>query len=144
MSFNQGTTAGIGRVGRREESGRWGPYRQASPPPARHRPGARSARREGARAPVADRLDAGDRIMWTSNRYLRFGASRKRPTRPAHRRPPTLRPHGDALEARRLLSGVDVVSADPNDWPMYNHDPEGTRNNFAEHRLGPETVGDLQ
>src|SRR5438067_3244280 len=27
-------------------SGRWGPYRQASPPPARHRPGARSARRE--------------------------------------------------------------------------------------------------
>jgi polyvinyl alcohol dehydrogenase (cytochrome) len=42
------------------------------------------------------------------------------------------------------LSGVDVVSADPNDWPMYNHDPEGTRYNFAEHRLGPETVGDLQ
>src|SRR5262245_55167448 len=29
-----------------DESGRWGPYRQASPPPARHRPGARSARRE--------------------------------------------------------------------------------------------------
>src|SRR3954453_8187749 len=28
-----------------EGSGRWGPYRQASPPPARHRPGARSARR---------------------------------------------------------------------------------------------------
>src|SRR5262249_1179681 len=26
------------------KSGRWGPYRQASPPPARHRPGARSAR----------------------------------------------------------------------------------------------------
>src|SRR5262249_6602706 len=29
-----------------KESGRWDPYRQASPPPARHRPGARSARRE--------------------------------------------------------------------------------------------------
>src|SRR5262245_23573787 len=29
-----------------DKSGRWGPYRQASPPPARHRPGARSARRE--------------------------------------------------------------------------------------------------
>ena len=29
-----------------KQSGRWGPYRQASPPPARHRPGARSARRE--------------------------------------------------------------------------------------------------
>ena len=28
------------------QSGRWGPYRQASPSPARHRPGARSARRE--------------------------------------------------------------------------------------------------
>src|SRR5262249_26112294 len=28
-----------------QRSGRWGPYRQASPPPARHRPGARSARR---------------------------------------------------------------------------------------------------
>src|SRR5947199_6011564 len=28
------------------KSGRWGPYRQASPSPARHRPGARSARRE--------------------------------------------------------------------------------------------------
>src|SRR5881227_204832 len=28
------------------KSGQWGPYRQASPPPARHRPGARSARRE--------------------------------------------------------------------------------------------------
>src|SRR5262249_55158722 len=27
------------------QSGRRGPYRQASPPPARHRPGARSARR---------------------------------------------------------------------------------------------------
>ncbi len=32
-----------------EEYGRWGPYRQASPPPARHRPGARSARRQGRR-----------------------------------------------------------------------------------------------
>src|SRR5262249_32264956 len=29
-----------------QTSGRWGPYRQASSPPARHRPGARSARRE--------------------------------------------------------------------------------------------------
>src|SRR5262249_29799476 len=29
----------------RSKSGRWGPYRKACPPPARHRPGARSARR---------------------------------------------------------------------------------------------------
>src|SRR5262245_4117993 len=28
------------------KNGRWGPYRQASPSPARHRPGARSARRQ--------------------------------------------------------------------------------------------------
>src|SRR2546430_520137 len=34
------------RCGMSKQSGRWGPYRQASPPPARHRPGARSARRE--------------------------------------------------------------------------------------------------
>jgi hypothetical protein len=30
-----------------KQGGRWGPYRPASPPPARHRPGARSARRKG-------------------------------------------------------------------------------------------------
>src|SRR4029453_3838523 len=36
------------------ESGRWGPYRQASPPPARHRPGERSARREGRLHSIAD------------------------------------------------------------------------------------------
>jgi len=29
------------------QSGRWGPYRQASPSPAQHRPGAQSARWEG-------------------------------------------------------------------------------------------------
>src|SRR5262245_54345063 len=39
----------VGRHRRRRgkseiKSGRWGPYRQAGPPPARHRPGARSAR----------------------------------------------------------------------------------------------------
>src|SRR5215470_10804738 len=82
--------------------------------------------------------------MWMCNPYPRFGASRKQKTRPAHRRPPRLRPQGEPLEPRLVLSGVDVVSGDPNDWPMYNHDPEGTRYNFAEHRLGPETVGDLQ
>src|SRR5262249_24918603 len=35
----------IGRVDSRK-GGRWGPYRQASPSPDRHRPGARSARRD--------------------------------------------------------------------------------------------------
>jgi polyvinyl alcohol dehydrogenase (cytochrome) len=40
--------------------------------------------------------------------------------------------------------GADVVSGDPKDWPMYNRDPEGSRHNFAEHVLSPNTVGDLQ
>jgi polyvinyl alcohol dehydrogenase (cytochrome) len=39
---------------------------------------------------------------------------------------------------------VDVVPADPNDWPMYNHDPAGTRDNSAEHTLSPATVGGLE
>ena len=43
-----------------------------------------------------------------------------------------------------VRAGVDVVPADPNDWPMYNHDPEGTRHNFAEDILSPATVGDLE
>src|SRR5262249_33074359 len=55
-----GASAGLDDVGKADglkpsgkgkkpqQSGRWGPYRQASPPPARHRPGARSARRPHA------------------------------------------------------------------------------------------------
>jgi polyvinyl alcohol dehydrogenase (cytochrome) len=52
----------------------------------------------------------------------------------------------ELLEDRTVPSGlgVDVVPADPNDWPMYNHDPQGTRDNFAEHTLSPATVGGLQ
>ncbi len=46
--------------------------------------------------------------------------------------------------SENALAGVDVVPADPNDWPMYNHDPEGTRHNIAEHILSPATVGDLE
>jgi polyvinyl alcohol dehydrogenase (cytochrome) len=49
----------------------------------------------------------------------------------------------EELETRLVPSGVDVVAADPNDWPMYNHDPAGSRDNFAEHALSPATVGDL-
>src|SRR3954454_8121261 len=50
-------------------SGRWGPYRQASPPPARHRPGARSARRGGRRHPIADRI-AKETTMWFRTRLI--------------------------------------------------------------------------
>jgi polyvinyl alcohol dehydrogenase (cytochrome) len=49
----------------------------------------------------------------------------------------------EALEDRLTPSGVDVVPGDPKDWPMYNHDPEGTRNNTAETVLSPATVGNL-
>jgi polyvinyl alcohol dehydrogenase (cytochrome) len=50
------------------------------------------------------------------------------------------------LEDRCVPSGFgrDVVSGDPNDWPMYNHDAAGSRYNTAETRLSPSTVGDLQ
>lgn len=37
-----------------------------------------------------------------------------------------------------------MVTGDPNDWPMYSHDPSGSRNNSAEHRLSPATVGGLR
>jgi polyvinyl alcohol dehydrogenase (cytochrome) len=47
------------------------------------------------------------------------------------------------LEDRSTPSGVDVASGDPNDWPMYNHDPAGSRNDTAETRLSPTTVGQL-
>jgi polyvinyl alcohol dehydrogenase (cytochrome) len=40
--------------------------------------------------------------------------------------------------------GVNVVPANPNDWPMYNYNPQGTRDNVAEHILSPATVGGLQ
>jgi polyvinyl alcohol dehydrogenase (cytochrome) len=47
------------------------------------------------------------------------------------------------LEDRTVPSGIDVVPGDPKDWPMYNHDPEGTRFNPAETRLRPDNVGGL-
>jgi polyvinyl alcohol dehydrogenase (cytochrome) len=57
----------------------------------------------------------------------------------------------EVLEDRTVPTGhgpvshpVDVVSSDPNDWPMYNHDVAGTRFNPAEHQVGPENVGGLK
>src|SRR5262249_42202749 len=81
--------------------------------------------------------------MWTSVLRRRSRASRMRSARPALGRPLTFRPGVEMLEDRLVLSGVDVVPADPNDWPMYNHDPAGSRSNSAEHVLSPATVGDL-
>lgn len=39
--------------------------------------------------------------------------------------------------------GLDVVTGDPQDWPMFGHDPAGSRHNFAEQILSASTVGDL-
>src|SRR5262245_48255108 len=58
----------------RKKSGRWGPYRQASPPPARRRPGARSARRGMRHHGIADRL-AMEAISWRSSFRVAAGAS---------------------------------------------------------------------
>ncbi len=49
----------------------------------------------------------------------------------------------EQLEDRTVPSGVDVVTGDPNDWPMFGHDAQGTRYNFAETRRRPDNVGGL-
>src|SRR5262245_8633968 len=49
----------------------------------------------------------------------------------------------EALEDRTVPNGVEVVSGDPKDWPMYNHDALGSRNNTAETRLRSDNVHDL-
>jgi polyvinyl alcohol dehydrogenase (cytochrome) len=51
----------------------------------------------------------------------------------------------ERLEDRTVPSGlgVDVVSGDPKDWPMYNHDPQGTRWDTAETQLRPDNVSGL-
>jgi polyvinyl alcohol dehydrogenase (cytochrome) len=61
----------------------------------------------------------------------------------ARRLAPRARLQIEALENRLVPSGVDVVPGDPKDWPMYNHDPEGSRYNSAETVLSPATVGNL-
>src|SRR5262245_58948938 len=71
---------------------------------------------------------------------------RTRSGRRARPRPVSPRLTVEVLEDRTVPSGlgVDIVPADPNDWPMFGHDPAGTRYNQAEHRLSPATVGDLE
>jgi polyvinyl alcohol dehydrogenase (cytochrome) len=53
---------------------------------------------------------------------------------------------GTAASAAQFALGKtkDVVAADPKDWPMFGHDPRGTRHNVAEDLLGPDNVSDLQ
>src|SRR5690242_18120318 len=47
-----------------------------------------------------------------------------------------VRPCLETLEDRLVPSG--------NNWSQYNFDAAGTRNNTAEHTLGPSNVGNLQ
>src|SRR5215813_2066188 len=41
------------------------------------------------------------------------------------------------------LAQVATVSADPNDWPTYNHDVIGTRHNSGEKMLSRVSVGQV-
>jgi polyvinyl alcohol dehydrogenase (cytochrome) len=43
-----------------------------------------------------------------------------------------------------LLTLVTSAGADDDDWPMFGHDPQGTRFNPGETRLGPATVARLR
>src|SRR6185369_2648146 len=98
-------------------NGRWGPYRQASPPPARHRPGARSARREGRRHSIADHI-AKDTTMWL--RSLLTSLKTRSPIAGARRvpgRPTAARLRIEALEDRSLPSGT-VTLASGDDYPL--------------------------
>src|SRR5262245_50331480 len=80
--------------------------------------------------------------MWFPHVSARRRARFSRPS--SRRRAASTRLTVEPLEDRTVPSGVDVVAGDPNDWPMFGHDPEGTRYNQAEHRLRPDNVGDLQ
>src|SRR5437660_12893353 len=44
----------------------------------------------------------------------------------------------------RNLGGRERVSHDPNDWPMYNHDAQGSRFNSGEWKLSTKSVQHLQ
>src|SRR5438128_8486543 len=109
-----------------KKSGRWGPYRQASPPPARHCPGARSARRGGRRHPIADH-NAKETTMWfrslldsMKTRPVR-ALARQKQRNAARRLPATGRLLVEHLEDRCLPSQYSILQLplDPRD--VNNH-----------------------
>src|SRR6516165_4524398 len=100
-----------------EKRGRWGPYRQASPPPARHRPGARFARWE--RCPFilfADQPGKGELTMsFTSWLRNLLSAVALGPVDGKHRRQRSLRAKThqlglEVLEDRYLPSTFTVLN----------------------------------
>src|SRR5262245_54727958 len=73
------------------KNGRWGPYRQASPSPTRHRPGARSARRQRCCFPcIADQSSQGVFAMPMSS-WLRSARSLVGPSGAENGHPPARR-----------------------------------------------------
>ena len=114
------------------QSGRRGPYRQASPPPARHRPGARSAPGTMSHHSIADQPGKGERTMsfhsWLPNFHstLAPGRGQRHRGRRGTRRATPHRPSLEFLEARSVpaflapvdytVGGylLDVVAADFN------------------------------
>src|SRR5262249_53452159 len=96
------------------ESGRWGPYRQASHPPARHRPapGLRAARAAVnlPQATPAKEATMSFRSLLTSLKFRSPAA----PVRQSPHRPPAPRLRVEALEDRSLPSGtVALVPGEP-------------------------------
>jgi polyvinyl alcohol dehydrogenase (cytochrome) len=73
-----------------------------------------------------------------------FPSLRRRKPQKPRRKPASVRPAFETLEDRTVPSGVNVVSHNPHDWPMFGRDPAGTRYNTAETRLRPDNVGGLQ
>ena len=43
-----------------------------------------------------------------------------------------------------LATGVARADDDGNDWPMFGHDPQGTRYNASENKLGKSNVSRLK
>src|SRR5262245_56901718 len=125
-----------------------GPYRQASPPPVRHRPGARSARRNRSPLPLsADRSSKETLTMGFRSflNFVTFGSRR----RPRGRRPAPCRPSVETLEARALPSvsfqsggnyptgGYNTMSVPTGD---FNHDGAA---DLATVNIGNSTVAVL-
>src|SRR5262245_48951797 len=99
------------------QSGRWGPYRQASPSPARHRPGARSARRQRCLSIISQTNLEKEIAMWFRNLFDALKTQRSRTPiqqarrRPARRQPAPCRIAVEALEDRYVPAAMLSVQS---------------------------------
>src|SRR3954468_5427514 len=106
-----------GDAGLLNQSGRWGPYRQASPPPARHRPGARSARRGRCLSILSRTASQKETTMWFRSPVRYRNQRRQVSSFQRSRRRHTTGLRVEALEARSLLSGI-ITLAPSDDSPL--------------------------